>query len=118
MATYDASILEKLADELYDRATGLVVSYGLFGFVFGGIAGLVAGSAARVGDTSTMLALVVALVGALGGIAVGKSKGAALRIQAQELLCQVQIEKHLRFLAVDALDQRKERGAALLAVAS
>ncbi|HEV7428219.1 MAG TPA: hypothetical protein VGQ46_17820 [Thermoanaerobaculia bacterium] len=97
MAAYDSSVIVTFADRLYQQAAGIEGAYAMAGAVVGGAVGGAIGAALPGGS-----ALVVAVFGAaiIGVIAwqIGRQKAAALRLQAQVALCQVQIEANTRYL--------------------
>lgn len=94
MATqYDPSIIQAFADRLYDQARSIVITYGFAGLFFGAIAGAFAGySIAR--DAVAIVAGICALLGLLFGVSAGRARAFVLKLQAQQALCQVQIEQN------------------------
>jgi len=102
MATeYDSNILQEYADQLYRQAKGIVfrmaVSYGaltfLVLFLFFGIFGSHLGI-----DRGIAIVFVLPLtaMAIYTGVKAGRNKTFALKLQAQELLCQRQIELNTR----------------------
>jgi hypothetical protein len=101
---YDATIMEQHAAQLYRRAASIVLFYSLvlgFGAMGGAIAILgatsVVGEAAREG--SGVFVLLITAVGILVGWSIGNTRAFSLRLQAQQMLCQVQTEKNTRLTA-------------------
>jgi hypothetical protein len=95
---YDPNGLLQLADELYQKAQGIVsdtaLYYGLIAFFaslffFGRLplVGLFPWLGLWLGLTS---------LGVLTGVSVGKKKALAMKVQAQQILCQLQIEANTR----------------------
>ena len=101
--TYDEKVIIEFAARLYRRASAITLQYVL---VAGGFGALVvfAGSsyAARSGESSSLggLVVLVAVVGGALGYAFGTERGFALRLMAQTALCQLQIERNTRAVAM------------------
>ena len=100
---YDPEILQKYADILYSQARSLAAWTALrYGAAFAVVVWLVvaiATPAARLRfDTSTAngAALIAGFIGLLLGYNAGKVKAFALMLQAQQVLCQRQIELNTR----------------------
>lgn len=87
MTKYDPSIIGQFADELYGRATLIVVLWTV-GF---GLLGLVAGFA-----FGGAIAVLLALVGAGLGFVVGQQRVFMMRLWAQLALLMVQVETNTR----------------------
>jgi len=92
--TYDPAVIEQFADSLYSQAKTVVTTYSALGALFGFIVGFGLASAQNTGGSGVMVGGVVALFGLLLGLALGRSKAFALKLQAQAALCQVQIERN------------------------
>jgi hypothetical protein len=98
--SYDPGVLEGLADSLYRQAKSIERSYAVLGFVAGAIIGAVTTTATHGGRFQVNQDLLVSAV-TVGFIvcglayAVAVSRALALRVQAQQILCQVAIEGHL-----------------------
>ena len=94
MAQYDPIIVTKFADRLYSRAAAIIALYGFAGAVFGAGAGVALFSTMRwsvaVGGFFGML------VGLFFGAAIGEDRASLLKLQAQQALCQLQIEWNTR----------------------
>lgn len=95
---YDPSVIQEMADQLYAQARTMVAQSVLLGLLFGSATGGVValflselGPEVGVGLVVTFAALCAAL-----GASSARSKTLSLRLQAQELLCQVQIEVNTR----------------------
>jgi F0F1-type ATP synthase assembly protein I len=96
MAAYDPSVILAFADKLYQQAAGVEGAYTMAGVLVGALIGAVLGGSFA--GSSLMGAIIAAVI--LGAIAwqIGRQKAAALRLQAQVALCQVQIEANTRYL--------------------
>ncbi|MCA9577966.1 MAG: hypothetical protein KC668_21175 [Myxococcales bacterium] len=95
---YDPSVIQEMADQLYARARTMVAQSVLLGLLFGSATGAVVAlflgelrSEIGVGLVVTFAALCAVL-----GASSARTKTLSLRLQAQELLCQVQIEMNTR----------------------
>lgn len=97
MATkYDPTVIQQFADQLYERASRLVLTYAGLGFLLGGLVGAGFGASQIGGEVPLISGFVGAvLLAALFAVA-AQSRAAALRLQAQTALCQVQIEWNSR----------------------
>jgi divalent metal cation (Fe/Co/Zn/Cd) transporter len=85
---YDPLILQKFADRLYSTATSVVILCVIIGVVIGGVGGFQIG-----GIIGAVIGLVI--LGALG-FAIGLSIAFHLKLRAQSVLCQKQIEENTR----------------------
>ena len=104
MTEYDVGVLRKIADDLDAQAQRIIVTMG----VFGGVAGFIAsglgmavtntGNRGLWGREELAIVFVFMAIGAGVGFIAGQSRSLALRAQAQALLCQVSIERHLATL--------------------
>lgn len=99
---YDPKILQEFADNLYYQARSIQATYLLGGLFLGFFAPLLAPrvsfDAARLAADFN-LAVVVGisvLVGGLIGYVAGRSRAFKLKLQAQQVLCQVAIEANTR----------------------
>lgn len=99
MAAYDPSVILTFADKLYEQAAGIEGAYTMAGVVVGGLIGAVLGGAVA-GSSLTGGVFAAVLVGAMAW-QIGRQKAAALRLQAQVALCQLQIEANTRYLRND-----------------
>ena len=86
-ASFNPQVLQQLADELYRGARFLTFKWGVVGLIVFGVAGIAFGP-------------IGALVGAMLGVVVGGMIAAPIadrmRVQAQEILLQLQIEANTR----------------------
>jgi len=98
MARYDPNLVGELASSLDDEAGRAPLLHAAVGAVLGGsLLGLLAGGFAT-GDllrAGIATAAGLLLGGVLGG-ALGAGRAASLRMQAQAVLCQMQIERNTR----------------------
>lgn len=91
--TYDTNIIDEFATQLYRQADSIVASYTLLGALVGGLVGYMVGNSFGAGSPA---AVVFALVCAAVGYGLAQPRAFLLRLQAQQALCQVQIEKNTR----------------------
>ena len=101
---YDAALLEGYARMLLRRASFISVLYTLLGVVVGivcfGMSQSVGRAASWIADVPPELVSALAFFVPLGlCYSLGQSRAYALRFQAQNLLCQLQIEKNTRVSA-------------------
>jgi hypothetical protein len=102
MVRYDPDIIVQYAASLYAQARSIIVTSTLAGIVLGGgvMAGVGNALATLLRTDALPSALVAAAVGAVVGGMIGYSRGRArafwYMLQAQEALCQVQIEANTR----------------------
>jgi hypothetical protein len=105
VATYDENILQEYADDLYKQAKWIVVMsalrYGVAVFMVSFVAIMaVASSQGHVPTDSAnggvVLVLFLTLIGILVGADAGRRKAFMLKLQAQQMLCQRQIEINTR----------------------
>lgn len=94
---YDARVIRKFAEKLYERARSIMFLCGILGALVGLGFGAGAGGAA---DHAGIGALFGLIVGALIGALIGERIGFSLKLQAQLALCQVRIEENTRGHAV------------------
>ena len=102
-AQYDPGILQQYADDLYDEAKRIVfvtaLKYGIVTFVLAMIAVPTFAAFIRTfsnpSDTMPGAAL-IAVIGLAFGVEAGRRKALALKVQAQQVLCQRQIECNTR----------------------
>ena len=85
---YDSAIIQTFADRLYSQADGVVIICVVIGILVGGGGGYAAGQI-----VGSIVGAVI--IGALG-FAIGMSIAFQLRLKAQILLCQMQIEENTR----------------------
>ena len=107
MATlaYDETILQKFAEDLYAQARSIIVSailrYGLFTYAFvllvtTGISYLQHSPAPGLNYPP---GLFLAVIAGIVGFNVGRQKAFLLKLGAQKILCQQQIERNTRRVA-------------------
>jgi hypothetical protein len=100
---YDAAILQQYADDLYAQARSVIATTAfIYGLVAFGVAFLLSNSATFFrsnADFTILPAAVVGLIGAAVGVAAGRRKAFKLKLEAQTLLCQRQVELNTRAAA-------------------
>jgi uncharacterized integral membrane protein len=103
MATYDEKIIQQFADDLYKQAEAIIAGTA----VRYAAAALIAGYAVSMVITHVfeqqfpsfpgeVVTLGIAVVGLLLGILKGRARAFSLRLQAQQVLLQMQIERNTR----------------------
>lgn len=100
---YDSKVLQMFADVLYSKARSVVVitalRYAILTFILVWVVVTVGAPIVKHGtdsSTATTLAVIAAILGALAGADAGTTKAFGLRLQAQQVLCQLQIEMNTR----------------------
>lgn len=97
MAEYDEKILVTMANKLYSQASWLLLRYAFFGAA---LAALVVGIAAMLQGleptNAACLLTATAGMGALVGAVYANERAFMLRLEAQRILVQVQIERNTR----------------------
>lgn len=104
MIEYEPTVIREFADKLYARAATIVLAHSVAGGLSGVAVGAWAGAWTAYLDRRAGGALLIiasfAVVGgvlvALLGYLVGSARAFALRLQAQQALCQLQIEENTR----------------------
>jgi hypothetical protein len=94
MAKYEPQVIVEFADRLLTRAASITALYGLFGLLLAGPGGILIGAATN--TSPEVIGGLGAVVGLAMGVVIGREKGFLLRLQAQQALCQVQIEFNTR----------------------
>jgi uncharacterized membrane protein YeaQ/YmgE (transglycosylase-associated protein family) len=109
-ADYDRSILQEFADRLYTQAWLTTIFYAFLGALIGGVAGHSLGLVLRRQDDMALAGLLVsAVIGAL----LGWRKAFWLKVQAQQMLCQMMIEQHLSSLLKQNSKENDRASAAI-----
>ena len=106
---YDSNVLQQYADELYRQARGIVIGtalrYGVLvlvsGFlllsVFSGTLRHFSGEAAtNAAANGQGVVFFLTAIGVFAGVGVGRRKAFSLKLQAQQILCQREIELNTR----------------------
>ena len=97
MALYESTVIHTFADRLYQQASRIVAQYVVMGLLIGGGIGLAFGLAARLNSTAMLVvAGVGAVIASAIGYSIGDQKAFALKLMAQQALCQLQIEYNTR----------------------
>ena len=106
---YDADILQTYADDLYKQARYIVITttirYGLLTFLVLTVLSAILSTyisrgprATDEGSSLVLAVLIITLIGIAVGISEGRKKAFELKLKAQQLLCQRQIEINTRSL--------------------
>ncbi|MFV8750473.1 hypothetical protein ACNOYE_07965 [Nannocystaceae bacterium ST9] len=98
MPQFDPSVIQTHAQRLYTAANAIVAVYTVFGLLCGATLGYGFATLTNVKETAP-ISLVAGLVVAGLAFAVGQSKSFAMRLEAQSVLCQLQIEANTRAAA-------------------
>jgi hypothetical protein len=98
---YDAAILQQYADDLYAQARWVIFSTAsIYGLVTFGVTFLISnvGTAFKSNFNLSLQPgiLLIALIGAVVGVSAGRKKAFKLKLEAQTLLCQRQVELNTR----------------------
>lgn len=94
---YNPAVLQAHAERLNAQANSIVRTWALLGFSTGLAAcGLVVGIMPVPENLQMMMGLLVLAISTGIGIAGGRARALALRVQAQELLWKIEIEKNSR----------------------
>ncbi|HEX8379870.1 MAG TPA: hypothetical protein VF619_04895 [Allosphingosinicella sp.] len=86
MISYDPKVIQEFADSLYSRADGIIMTYSAIGALLGLLAGYMVGGSGG-GVLGVLLGLGI-------GYWMGTQRAFLLKLQAQQALCQVQIERN------------------------
>lgn len=92
--SYDARVICRFADMLYDKASWIVFLHAVAGCVVGAMAGYLLGGGFRL--EPVIAAVIGGVVGVIVGILLGEARAFWYRLTAQIALCQVEIEKNTR----------------------
>jgi hypothetical protein len=105
---YDTDVIQQQADDLYSRAKWMeavtALRYGVITFVVVALGSFIIPKSNP--QAGFVLAIFAALFGALVGAYNGRAQGFHLRLQAQKLLCQRQIELNTRAIREIELNTR------------
>ena len=102
MAThYDENVLQEQAERLYSQAKSIIlittVKYALIAFLIDIVGAVMYEKINPNSGQETLFFIVVfTLVVVLAGVAAGREKAFQLKLQAQQILCQRQIEVNTR----------------------
>lgn len=108
---YDEAVLQKSVNRLYSQANSLVASVVVLAALIGGIAGYLAAlfaSTQGVDVSAGAWAVFGALLTGAFGYPVGESRAFAIRVQAQTMLVQMQIERNTRPKPDEGHDQESD----------
>jgi hypothetical protein len=96
---YDEFVIQRFANELYQRARGIVIFYSVMGTIIGIILGLTFTRVTNSFGGSNNSGVAWFVLGAICcgiGYWIGQGKAFWLRLEAQNALCRVQIERNTR----------------------
>lgn len=100
LVSYDPEVIQEFARRLYQRARTITLSYSIVGLLVGFAAALLIFASIRHGKFELNGGMgIIAIIGALFGYFAGSEKAFKLRLEAQQALCQVEIEKNSRNLS-------------------
>jgi hypothetical protein len=97
---YDPQVLQEYADELFKQARYIVIrsalKYGIIMLLFSFLGCFVMARLVgpEVSDTIPAIVIFTTLIGIAAGVDAGRREAFHLKLQAQELLCQRQIERN------------------------
>ena len=108
MIEYDEDVLRKYASRLYSQALILMFVWGLMGVAVGFIVqAIVPAVLPRSRNDWPALQDCLLVASAIVGLVLGWAKYQELRIKAQQILCQVEIEANTRALAQPKIERRR-----------
>ena len=99
MAKYDSGILQDYADSLYRKAAWITFKCSTLGAITGVVIALILVYGVRAPNAEswgTPALVIFGIIGALIGFAIGQRRAFQYRLQAQTVLCQMQIEYNTR----------------------
>jgi hypothetical protein len=95
--SYDPEVIQEFARRLYQRARTITLMYALVGLLVGFAVALAVLALTQHGKLENNGVMgIAAIVGALFGYFAGTEKAFKLRLEAQQALCQIEIEKNSR----------------------
>jgi hypothetical protein len=95
MVKYDADVLQKHAGKLYSRANTIILTATVFGVLIGAASGFFLENVVQSGSAPVVIGACGLILGAVG-YSFGSARAFALKLMAQQALCQVQIEMNTR----------------------
>lgn len=107
MVEYDPEVLKRHADRLYTQAYLLVVIWALMGFIVGAVIHAILPSVIRSHNDQSDLAVGIWIAASIVGLLIGWARCQDLRIKAQTILCQVEIESNTRAFAQPMAEKRR-----------
>lgn len=96
MVVYDPTILRRYANRINMSADLEILGWSFFGLFLGAIVGAIVSPLKLIDVPSSELLYIGALVGVFLGFLWGREKAFMLKVQAQQILCQVEIEQNTR----------------------
>ncbi|WP_157837007.1 hypothetical protein [Geminisphaera colitermitum] len=92
---YNPDVIQSFANKLYTQAKQLFLSYALGGILVGLLGGYFLGRVTSPGN-ELLIAMVCAILLCFISLSSARAKAFALKLQAQQALCQIAIEKNTR----------------------
>lgn len=96
---YDPRVLQQYADDLYSQAKWIIFGTALRYFFGALLLSLACAAALSVtpagrGPAGLIITIIFCIIGIASGIDAGRTKAFELKLKAQQILCQVQIEQN------------------------
>jgi len=92
---YDPKVIKESASRLYDQSKSIIPAHFFIGMLFGLLI-FAEISQLLLRDFDFLIIAIGVLTGAVMGLGSGRNKADELKVRAQELLCQLQIEENSR----------------------
>jgi len=96
--TYDANVIQSFADRLYREAIWIIYTGSFFGLIAGAIIGIIMAVVLQQRDNLAGATILGAVLGGLVGYSRGRERAFKLKLEAQQALCNVEIEKNTSIL--------------------
>ena len=97
---YDSSVLQKFADDLYGQARVAIITtalkFGLIAFIVAAVGSSILPHSQPLNFSFDSPTGLIGVVAAAVGVSVGRDRAFQLKLQAQQILCQRQIELNTR----------------------
>ena len=93
MADYDPKIIQDYAEGLYKQAKSIVTCYFFIG-IFGGLVIFAKVSDVLIGELDFLVVAIGIFIGAVIGLFAGKNRAFEMKLEAQEALCRIEIQKN------------------------
>ncbi|MDI6732474.1 MAG: hypothetical protein QME51_00540 [Planctomycetota bacterium] len=108
---YDSKIIYEFAERLYDKAGSVVATYTIIGIILGGGGGALVGTTFRGGEGTIVAAIIGMVILGIIGYSIGSEKAFWIKSQAQQALCQVQIEQNIYLIlhSISKISKQSEK---------